>query len=273
MARSIKKTASVTDSPEFKAALEAGIATGIEKATAQIMAMLSARTDAPPTASAAPPPGPSLADRSFADALAMSIAQIGTQGVGKIKPVAPEVMAERTAAHGRMVKLIVDAYKACQVARAEGDQEALERATPIYRLRDKVYFGEQIVQPMWIEPGTRRQRQTEIEWFRAPNHSMVPHNDIAQAIHAEFMQWTGTKPETPLDDLRDLAMTASGFVVRGGSASLQSKGSLRDVEAQHTGAETHQNLGGLRVRSSRGVGGTREVNVLGTLHRPAIENA
>lgn len=260
----------ITETPEFKAAVE----TAVEAATKKILAMLSGRTEsaaAEPSA-AAPAAAPAPEFLAFANALAMSISDLGGQGVGKIKKVAPEVMAERTAAHGRMVELIVDAYKAADAARRAGDQEAADAATPLYALRDKVYFGERIVNPIYVEPFTGRKRQQEIEWFRSPNHSMTPVNDIAKAIHAEFMQWTGTKIATPLDDLRDLAITASGFVVRGGSASLQRNANLRDVEAQHTGAANQQALGALKLRGRAGAGAT-EVHVLGTLHQPALESA
>jgi hypothetical protein len=173
------------------------------------------------------------------------------------------------AAHGRMVKLIVDAFKASQVAAAAGDEEARLAATPLYKVRGVVYFGEQLVRPAYIGQGGRKIQQ-EIDWFRAPNDDLIPANDIAAAIHAEYRQWVGKKTMTPLDDLRDLAITAAGFAVKGGSSSLQRHGSMADIEAQQTGDHLNRQLGGLNVRGRADV---KQVHILGTAHAPAIERA
>lgn len=250
MARTSK--VNVTETPEFKTALEAGIAAATERILATLAAAKGAA--APGVTDASEPVALTTSDRGFAEGLALAIANIGNQGVGRTKIVAPEVLAARDGARERMIDLIIQ-------ARADG-------VAPAYRLTQKCYLDEQMVEPMWIGPD-HVARPTEIEWPGVPNHAMVPVNEIATEIHAAFMASVGSTVSTPRDDTRSLAITAGGVVVRGGSRSMN-RNEANQVGNQR-GADPHGE--GLKLRGRTMPGAVREINVLGTVASPARQQA
>ena len=87
----------MTETAEFKAAVQAAVAAALPDILAQIKGSAAAEGG----------------DEGFARALAMEIAQLSDQGTGR-KRVAPEVIAARDAARKRMVTLIAEA----QIGRA-----------------------------------------------------------------------------------------------------------------------------------------------------------
>lgn len=250
--------------PEFKAAVDAAVEERLANFQAELLAKLGdARRDAPAPMAAArteaervATTSPSDSDRQFARGLATAIAELGDQGVGRGKRVSPEVMAAREEARQRMISLIIE-------ARAKGD-------VPAYRLKHKVYLDERIVEPVWIAPD-HTQRHTEIDWPGVPNHAMIPINDVAHAIHVAFMESVGSNVATPMDDLRDLSVTAGGLVIKGGPRSAPRM--IGDAaEAQHVGQGTSGGEG-LRVRGRQRAGTVVETRVLGTVAEPARQNA
>lgn len=259
----------ITETPEFKAAV-AGMRAELN---AQILAMVSGLKEGKePLATASPG-----TDQAFAQSLALAIATISDQGVGKGKRVSPEVMAQREAAHERMVKMIIEARTTASEAARHGDEGARAAATPSYRLRNKCYLDEQVVEPIWVDPVSKRQMHTEIDWPGVPNDQMIPINDIAVAIYAEWKQSVGQKPtgleanafgaaKVGLPPEKQSAVTAKGLVIKGGSRATR--------EAINPDAHTDRNPGeGLRLRRPQQPGEILEIPVLGNLHPPARQMA
>lgn len=234
-----------TGTPEFQAAVDAAVG----KAAEQIVAKLAGARQQAGTAAGGD-------DKAFVNSLAMAIAGLTHQGTGRGRPVAPDILAARDAARDRMMALIVQ-------ARADGD-------VPTYTLKNKTHLGEVLIDPVYVGPD-HRIKQVEIDWDGIPNEAMIPHNDIAKAIHAEYRGWIGTQTGTPRDDLRDLSVTHGGLTIRGGSRST------KPIEAPHAGEGTPVVTEGLRIR--RGEDKTtplqfrKETNVLGTVHPAARQSA
>ncbi len=238
-----KKTAAVpvTETQEFKDAVSAAAT----KAAAEILASLTANQGGQTR----------QGDAGFAEGLAMAIAQLSSQGTGRAKPVAPEVIAARNAAREEMTRLIVD-------ARANGQ-------VPTYKLRNQIYFAETLLQPVYIDPASKEQRPTEIDWLGVPNEALIPSNDVAKAIYQAFSNSIGVVQidSTKFIKPEHYAVTASGLVIRGGSLATQP---LRPVEVGG-GNDAHAEEG---LRVHRGDGGkAKTINVLGTVASPARVNA
>lgn len=185
-------------------------------------------------------------DSTFAEGLAMAIAQLTDQGTGR-KRVAPEIVEARAKARERMTGLIVE-------ARAAGE-------IPSYQLRNKVYLDEVLVDPLYVDPATKNQKPTEIDWPGVPNEAMIPINDTAKEIHKAFIESIGSiAPEHQVAG-KPFAVTAGGLVVKGGSSALR----------QVTAFREHENVAseGLRIRGREAPGKHKEIRVLGTVHEPA----
>ena len=225
----------MTETAEFKAAVQAAVAAALPDILAQIKASGSAAAEG--------------SDEGFARGLAMAIAQLSDQGTGR-KRVAPEVIAARDAARKRMVTLIAE-------ARARGE-------VPRYHLVNMVYLDEMKVQPVWIDPITKRQKPTEIEWPGVPNEAMRPINEVAKAIFAAFKESIGsTAPEDLVADLPK-SMTANGLVVKTGGASVRPIAVNVDGESQKPHGQ------GLRLpQRHEGNASFEDIRVLGTVAPPA----
>lgn len=186
--------------------------------------------------------------------LALSIAQLNDQG-SRQKRVPPEVIVQREAAQKRMIERLAVAKAARQSAH--------------YRLVQKVYLNETLIDPKWID-SAHRQRDTEIEWDGVPSSAMRPANDVAEGIYAEFSAWVGgvKMPE------RAVRVTAGGLTVVSGQ---KVRGTYDDKrhgerwsEPEHTGMGIDRSGSGLRVlhQEAETPVATR---VLGSLHPPAME--
>lgn len=234
----------LTETPEFKAAVAAAAAeqaVALEKRILdRIAALRAAENDAAVT-----PGAPASADPSFAQALAVAIGELGSQGVGKQQIISPAILAERAKAKTRMVDLIIE-------ARHNG-------TAPVYGLTGKVHLADQLLEPIYIDSATKRQKQTEIDYFGVPNHFMQPLNDVAKAIHAEFLASVGSSVHTSADDSRLMSVTARGTVIRGGSHATQRIVDLENTMGQPANAE------GLRIRHDDASANVSEIAVLGTL--------
>lgn len=227
----------ITETAEFKDA----VAAAASKAAAEILASLQASQGGQVK----------QGDANFAEGLALAIAQLSSQGTGRAKPVAPEVLKARTDAREVMTKLIIE-------ARARGD-------VPTYELRNQVYLSEVLIQPVYLDPVTKDQKATSIDWFGVPNEAMIPTNDIAKAIHEAFSNSIGvvTIDSTKFIKPEHLSVTAQGLVVRAGGLALRPMQVGNGQQADPNVAD------GLHVHGRSGQGKTKTIPVLGTIAPPA----
>jgi hypothetical protein len=187
------------------------------------------------------------AEPAWIGSLAMAIAQLTDQGTGRSRRVPPEVMVQRELAQRRMLELLVQAK-----------QDGLR---PRYRLVNKVYLDDVLIDPKWIDAG-HRQRDTEIEWQGVPSEAMRPLNETAERIFAAFSEWIGgVKSDEPR-----IHVTAKGLSIVSGPERMRHD--LADREAQH--------VGGGHAPSFRVVGRDRgeapiTTAILGTIAQPAVQ--
>ncbi len=240
-------TIAVTDTPEFKAA----VAEEARKAMAGFMAKLEHARQTHGTEAAA---GKDDGDRGFIGALALELAELSGQGTGR-RYVAPEILRQRTTAREKMVQLILE-------ARAQGK-------TPTYQLRNKVHLADRIVEPMWIA-SDHTSKPTEIDWKGVPNEAMIPVNDAAKAIHAEFMRSIGSVEKVVPDDT--LGMTHSGLVVRNNAVTTTASRRAAAPQVNGDNAETNEDTG-LTVHHQNQPGRYVDKNILGSIMQPARQTA
>ncbi len=186
------------------------------------------------------------------------MSEIADQGSGKPTRVAPEILEQRRLSAERMQRLIIE-------ARARGD-------VPVYQLKSKVqlYIADQgpaIVEPIW-RGNDHIHYPTEIESYGVPNLAMIPVNPVAEGIFAAF---TGSIGNTVIEHDLDqtLAMTAGGVVVRGGAAQALFRSTGREEMGIPGGKPRDDMVGIRRNQPAR----TKQVNVLGTIHPAAEQNA
>jgi hypothetical protein len=228
---------SLTETPEFQKA----VADAVAKAVPDIVAKLAAARGGTPGTD----------DRAFAEGLAVAIAQLSNQGVGRMQITPPDVIERRKVARTKMTELLI-AAKA-------------ENRIPTYKLRNTVYLDEIKVDPIYVDPASKKQMPTEIDWPGVPNEAMVPANETALAIHAAFCESIGTLPKEHLIPDRAMSVTANGLVVRAGSLAMRPASVLGD---DRTGAAAPFGEG-LRVKGRGGPGEHKEIRVLGTTAPPA----
>jgi hypothetical protein len=238
------KAPSITQTPEFQEAVRVAAA----KAVAEALAL--ARDNAGTLAQSG--------DVDIVQALAMSIADMADQGVGRRNRVPPDVLRARKEARDLMVNLII-------AARATGHM-------PSYRLTNKVLLDNMLVDPVWIDANHTAQ-PTEIDWPGVPNEAMVPINDTAREIFKAFQDSIGTIPKKEDQDALlslPLGVTPMGLVVKGGAAtgkrSLQQRVDGRMKDENDAGGE------GLKLRHREAAGRYKPVNILGTIAKPAQQS-
>lgn len=228
----------VQETDEFKDAVSAGV----KEATAAILQTLAAAQGGQAK------PG----EANWVEGLAMAIAQLSHQGTGKARPVDPAVIKARDEARKLMTELLVK-------ARVDG-------AVPQYELRNKIYFAETLVDPIWIDPATKEQRATVIDWPGVPNEAMIPVNDVAKAIHAAFSDSIGVVQIDQSKHLRPevFGVTAGGLVIHGAGHSIRPM----QVGNQRPGGPQSVDEG-FAVHGRGGPGKQKTINVLGTVASPA----
>lgn len=230
----------VTDTPEFQAAVA-------RVANEAVQAALSGL--APKVAAAGIEP--TVGSQDWMQTLAVTLAEIGSQGTGR-KTVAPHILKQRDNARDRMVDLIV-------AARAD-------KRAPKYQLRNKVVLAERVIEPFWIT-SDKKTKPTEIDWYGVPNEVMVPINDTAKEIHGAFMDSIGTVERVAPEDR--LGVTPGGLVVR--NAAVTDTMSKRTTgEAPHVGDGKSDD--GLVIHHENEPGRYKSVNVLGTIQEPARQS-
>jgi hypothetical protein len=234
--RGRKPKAAVTETAEFKSALN----DAVEKAMQGIMASLGSMREIGAAVV------PDDTDAKWSRTLATAIAEMADQGTSR-KRVAPEILQKRKEAKDLMDNLIIQ-------ARADGK-------LPKYQLRAKVYLDEILVDPMWVNPNSKRAEPTVIEWPEDPSEAMIPLNDVAKEIHSAFMDSIGSVVRVVQD--KPFRVTAGGLVVNGQAPA-------RRINQVGTGEGTQ----GLRIahRSEDNVSGETLINILGTVAPPARQN-
>lgn len=230
---------------EFHDAVRAEVALATEKMRAEFTGLFAqVRAGAPATA-----------DAGWMQALAMELATLTDQGIGAGARIAPDVVRKRDQARKRMTELIAK-------ARAEG-------RIPSYKLIHKTHLDFELVNPMWVG-ADHVARPTEIDWQGVPNEAMIPLNDTAKEIYAAFAESIGNATADNESGSVPLKTTRGGLVVRG-----RPRAAARETGINYDGTTMEQHKqaedgGGLRLKH-RGSAGYKEINVLGTIHAPALE--
>ncbi len=228
------ETVSLTDTLEFKEAVAKATSEAITAAVPAILAQLTQAKAGVPV---------SAGEQSWAEGLAMAIAQLNDQGTGR-KRVAPEIVKARDEARKEMMRLLIE-------AKASGQ-------TPYYTLRNKVYLDEVLVEPIYIDPATKSPRATEIGWPSVPSEAMVPSNEVAKGIFEMFSKSIGSSDwNKPADTF---GITVGGLVVKNGA--VQPKRAIPSEDG-------HIKTEGLTIAHRGGEKTFKEIPILGTVAQPA----
>lgn len=240
--------ADLTKSPDFQAALAAAV----EAQMAGIKAQNEAFEQRMLAAVAQRVSGIPGADATMLSELAMHIAELTDQGSGR-KRVAPEILAKRELAGKELV---------ARLKKVKADDHK-----PVYRVMREVYLAERIIRPYRLDEATKQPVPVYIEFQGCPSDHLRPHNAVAKEVFDIFIRWIGHSTQSvPKSDLRDLAMTPKGVVVRGLGASAH-----RTIEHQveHVADEYEEVL---RTGNTPVDPTAEEVRVLGTIMEPARQN-
>lgn len=245
--------ADFTHTAEFQSSVAAAVQASIADLLPGIIAKLT------PAGAASP----STLDANWAEQLSMAIAKLTDQGDKRFVP--PDVLRFREKSRKRMIDLIVDARAQWSEAKARGDAARAESLQPTYRLRNKVFLDEQLIEPMWIDTD-HRAKPTIIGWPGVPNDAMEPQNECAKAIFAAFKDSVGNVGEkdpspVPKDKLHT---TYGGLVVKTRPPAHE----LRQVGGAY---ELHPAGGpeSVVIKHKPGQGEYETINVLGNVAAPA----
>ena len=228
---------SFMETQEFKDAVAAAAEQAATKAAAATIAMLSKAQSSP------------LDATSLVEQLALAISDLSHQGDPSRKPVDPKVLAERRAATDRMNVLIAEA-----MALPKGDPRA-----PKYRTRSKLMFHDTEITPYYRDPGTKKMVPREFWWRSEPNDAMVPVNDFAKRIYAEFRLSRGNRADYDKSVRFQTWVSDKGLIIEG-TAPRRREVSEADATSP-------------RLEIGRPDDPNAEfINVLGTSHEPARQN-
>jgi hypothetical protein len=233
---------------EFKAAVAAAVAETVSKLLPDLIAKV---TPAGAT--------PSLDNQGWAERMALAIAQLTEQRDGQ-HFVAPAIIQARKEAREKMMDVIVSYRISWSHARERGDKSAMNDTMPSYKLRNKVFLDETLVDPMWID-GAHKAQDTIIDWPGVPNESMIPQNEAAKAVYSLFIGSVGNVEKVVPD--KPLHLTAGGLVVKGPPPR-----GVRNTGVIDAGALPEPAGEGLSVKHKADQK-YKEINVLGTAHQPA----
>lgn len=225
---------SITETPEFKAAVEAAVQSAVQKIAAH----------GAPVGTGTDPQATQLFSQ-----MALAIAEISDQGTDR-KRVAPEILAQRAQAHKRAVQLLEFAAK--------------EGLKPEYRVVSKIYFNERFVEP-FRRLADKSVVPNEITWTGMPNDALRPINDIAKQIYTAYRESIGAPVDLQTRDNRPVYVTAAGMVVKGDAPK-------RSTLGNGTGTDVPQFGDDLGVKSDPRDPTAPFVNVLGTVAPAARQN-
>jgi stage V sporulation protein SpoVS len=238
----------VTETPEFLAAIAAHTARAVAEAEARIAGQI---------AEALKSRGGDAAAEELFRKMAMSLVELTEQGQPQaMKRLPPEVIAAREAAAQKMVERVVRARR--------------EKDTPHYRVLDKVYIADRVIEPYRADPQTKAAVPVVIEFTGVPNDSMMPLNDVAKEIFALFREATGGATQAVTSGkwaqtVEALAITPGGLVVRGLSPAARRTVANLDPPQPDPYAEDLRVMGNNDPRAT-------EIRVLGHIAPPARQN-
>lgn len=251
-----EKAASMASSPEFQRAVADQVAASLET-------LLPKLAEARVTAGAAP----EGADRSLMRELALSLAELTTQGSGRVK-VSPDVMHKREMAREKMVALIIE-------ARAE-------KKVPTYHLVNKIFMNNRIIEPFWVHPATKAVENTEIDFWGIPSEAMVPVNDTAKAIFIAYKDSIGTihgvtGVANGLPGVDALGVTPAGMVIRNSAATDVRRRAVElptvDLPKEGPMSSAYEvddhDFQPMSLKQDAQKGQYKDINVLGTIQQPA----
>ena len=188
---------SITETAEFRAAVQEAASKAAAEAVAAAVAQFAtvrANTQASPDM------------MEMARSIGLAIAELSHQGDKRDKPVDPKVLAEREAGLQRMNALIDEAIKL-----PKGDPRR-----PKYKCMSRVILKDHVIDPYRRDPATKKAVPVEFTWCLDPNDAMVPLNDMAKRIFAEFRTSRGNKGEYAKNEVRRTAwLTDGGLLIEG----------------------------------------------------------
>lgn len=241
----------ITDTPEFKAAVEIAAK---EAANAAVAAAMAAMKEANPAVSLDP--------NDLFRQMALNIAEMTHQGNKRDKPLDPRIIAARAAAQERLDALLTATREKVHAARETTYKDepsrhsVIRRVMPKYTCVAKVVLDDRVINPFKRNPATKAAESVEFYWLGEPNHAMRPLNDIARRIFAEFRESRGERSKIEKAAIKPLWMTDSGLIIEGANAPQRREVAIpsdldlpevKDPEAPY-------------------------VAVLGTIHEPAQNN-
>ena len=168
----------ITETPEFKFAVAEAARVAAAEATAAAIAHFAASQ---PTASDGATP--SMDAQDLLRGLALAIAEMSHQGDKRDKPVDPKVLAERRAGQERMEAMFVE------IASLPKNHPSVPR----YKCRSRCVLHDRVIEPYKRDDATKKAVPVEFPWRLEPNDAMVPVNEMAERVYAEFRASRGNK--------------------------------------------------------------------------------
>ena len=218
-----KDTAPAVAGPDFDAAVALAAEEATKQAVTAMRAEMRAELQAMLTGQKPESAGndSNMPVRELLQQLAMSIAEISDQGTDR-KREDPKVLAARESARIRMLDKIMDmreaAQQAAQEAVADGANDGGRAARllhePKYRLKAPCYINEQKLSP--FKRVNNKTVPQDIFYTGIPNDVMLPLNETARGIYAEYRAWVGQVSEKDRpQDPRGYYLTPAGLTVQG----------------------------------------------------------
>lgn len=173
-----------TNTPEFQALVrkevEKAVAAGIMAAQAS-----SERAESPPAIEGGD-------FRSMMREMALAIAEVSDQGRDdRHTRIPPEVLVRREEAKQRMGEAIMETRANVKALREAGRKREAAAAQPRYRAIGKMYLNEIIIEPFYMDPGTKQLVAREFYWNGPPSEAMRPVNQPALVIFGHYRDWIG----------------------------------------------------------------------------------
>lgn len=274
----------VTKTPEFQAALNEAVG----KALADALGPLKGQIEAARHGDVVDAGTVDSGTENMLQRLAHLIADVGDQGSGRPQRLPPEVMARREDARKRMFKALDDMRARFKSLTEAGRKGEAHKATPRYRIMTKTCLNEVVYEPFRMDMASRQPVPVELYWTGPPNQAMRPINEAALEIFGHYRDWIGG---IDTSTAKPGFISPKGVVILVGErysppvSAMQKNGFQPDFGDLETEERVDSRGDGqffeneVEVVSGGGYGahGTvdpraRQVNVLGTLAAPAVQN-
>lgn len=129
------------------------------------------------TAGVAAAPADGESDRKLAASLAHAMIEASATPAKRAALITPEQRAEREIARKEMIDLII-------ANNAKG-------IVPVYRVTQKTFLAETLVDPQFRDPQTKQMVNQEINWRGIPNQAMAPVDEHAKVVHEAYLRSIG----------------------------------------------------------------------------------